>query len=41
MSSSATREVVVNVPVEEFFDLVVQYERYPEFVPQVKATCRR
>ncbi|HZZ84450.1 MAG TPA: SRPBCC family protein [Anaeromyxobacteraceae bacterium] len=37
MSSSATREVVVDVPVERFFDLIVQYERYPEFVPQVKA----
>lgn len=36
MSSSATREVVVDVPVERFFDLIVQYERYPEFVPQVK-----
>ncbi|BDG07718.1 type II toxin-antitoxin system RatA family toxin [Anaeromyxobacter paludicola] len=36
MSSSASREVVVEVPVERFFDLIVQYERYPEFVPQVK-----
>jgi ribosome-associated toxin RatA of RatAB toxin-antitoxin module len=34
-----TKEVVVDVPVERFFDLVVDYARYPEFVPGIKA-CR-
>ncbi len=37
--ASVSREVVVDVPVERFFELVVDYERYPEFVPGVKA-CR-
>jgi coenzyme Q-binding protein COQ10 len=37
--ASVTKEVVIDVPVERFFDLVVDYERYPEFVPGVKA-CR-
>ncbi len=35
--ASVTREVLIDVPVETFFDLVVDYERYPEFVPGVKA----
>jgi coenzyme Q-binding protein COQ10 len=34
-----TKEVLVDAPLEEFFDLVVDYERYPEFVPGIKA-CR-
>jgi ribosome-associated toxin RatA of RatAB toxin-antitoxin module len=34
-----SKEVVVDVPVERFFDLVVDYERYPEFVPGIRA-CR-
>ena len=29
----------IDVPVERFFDLVVDYARYPEFVPGIKA-CR-
>lgn len=39
MASAVTREIVVGVPVERFFDLVVDYARYPEFVPGIKA-CR-
>jgi len=39
MSHKVTREVVVDAPVERFFDLVMDFERYPEFVPGVKA-CR-
>jgi coenzyme Q-binding protein COQ10 len=35
--ASVTKEVLVGAPVEKFFDLVVDYERYPEFVPGVKA----
>jgi ribosome-associated toxin RatA of RatAB toxin-antitoxin module len=32
-------EVEVDVPVERFFELVRDYDRYPEFVPTVKK-CR-
>ncbi|MGZ6098224.1 MAG: type II toxin-antitoxin system RatA family toxin [Myxococcaceae bacterium] len=39
MASSLSKEMVVDVPVERFYDLVVDYARYPEFVPNVKA-CR-
>jgi coenzyme Q-binding protein COQ10 len=35
--ASVTKEVLVDAPVEKFFDLVTDYERYPEFVPGVKA----
>jgi coenzyme Q-binding protein COQ10 len=34
-----TKQVVIDTPVERFFDLVVDYERYPEFVPGIQA-CR-
>ena len=34
-----TREVLVEVPVERFYDIVVDYERYPEFVPGIRR-CR-
>ena len=37
--AAVTKEIVIDVPVERFYDLVVDYERYPEFVPAVK-TCR-
>jgi ribosome-associated toxin RatA of RatAB toxin-antitoxin module len=37
--SVVKREIVVDVPVERFFDLVVDYERYPEFVPGIRK-CR-
>lgn len=33
------REVLVDAPLERFYDLVVDYERYPEFVPGIRA-CR-
>jgi ribosome-associated toxin RatA of RatAB toxin-antitoxin module len=33
------KEIVIEAPVERFYDLVVDYERYPEFVPGIKA-CR-
>lgn len=32
-------EILVAVPVERFFEVVRDYDRYPEFVPTVKA-CR-
>ncbi len=39
MASAVSREIVVDVPVERFFDVLVDYARYPEFVPGIKA-CR-
>jgi ribosome-associated toxin RatA of RatAB toxin-antitoxin module len=39
MASSLSKEMVVEVPVDRFYDLVVDYARYPEFVPGMKA-CR-
>ncbi|WP_242340745.1 MULTISPECIES: type II toxin-antitoxin system RatA family toxin [Anaeromyxobacter] len=37
--AAISREVVIDAPVERFFDLVVDYGRYPEFVPGIHA-CR-
>ena len=34
-----SQEVVVDATVDHFFDVVVDYPRYPEFVPGIKA-CR-
>jgi coenzyme Q-binding protein COQ10 len=34
--AQATRSVTVNVPQEKFFDVVADYEKYPEFLPEVK-----
>jgi ribosome-associated toxin RatA of RatAB toxin-antitoxin module len=34
-----SQEIVIDVPVERFFDLLVDYPRYPEFLPGMKA-CR-
>jgi ribosome-associated toxin RatA of RatAB toxin-antitoxin module len=31
-----TKQVLVDVPVEGFYDIVVDYERYPEFVPGIR-----
>lgn len=39
MSSRVSREIVIAVPRDELFDLIVDYERYPSFVPSVKG-CR-
>jgi coenzyme Q-binding protein COQ10 len=39
MSHAASKEIVIDVPVERFFDLLLDYPRYPEFVPKLKA-CR-
>jgi coenzyme Q-binding protein COQ10 len=32
-----SKEVLVNAAIEAFFDVVVDYARYPEFVPGIKA----
>ncbi len=39
MSSVVSKEVVIDTPVERFYQLIVDYERYPEFVPNLKS-CR-
>ncbi len=39
MASLVSKEVVIEAPAERFFDLVTDYERYPEFVPGIRA-CR-
>jgi len=32
----ATRSIVFNAPVEKCFEIIADYERYPEFLPEVK-----
>jgi coenzyme Q-binding protein COQ10 len=36
-----TREVVVEAGIEAFFDVLIDYPRYPEFVPGIKACTVR
>ncbi len=37
--SVVTRQVLIEAPIEKFYDIVVDYPRYPEFVPGLK-NCR-
>ncbi len=37
--AAVSQEVLIGIPMERFFDLLLDYERYPEFVPNLKA-CR-
>jgi len=37
MASKISKEMVIGVPVERFYDLVVDYESYPAFVPSVRS----
>ncbi len=37
--SVVTKQVLIEAPVEKFYDILVDYERYPEFVPGIKR-CR-
>ncbi len=39
MAKAVSKEVVIDVPPDRFFQLLLDYERYPEFVPNLKA-CR-
>lgn len=32
----ATRSVVFNAPIEKCFEIISDYERYPEFLPEVR-----
>ncbi len=34
--AQATKSVTVNVPPEKLFDVIADYEKYPEFLPEVK-----
>jgi ribosome-associated toxin RatA of RatAB toxin-antitoxin module len=34
-----TKQMVIDAPVERFYEIVVDYERYPEFVPGIRR-CR-
>jgi ribosome-associated toxin RatA of RatAB toxin-antitoxin module len=34
----ATRSIVINAPPDKCFDVITDYERYPEFLPEVKKT---
>jgi ribosome-associated toxin RatA of RatAB toxin-antitoxin module len=34
--AGATRSIVINAPVEKVFDVIIQYERYGEFLSEVK-----
>ncbi|HSD22356.1 MAG TPA: SRPBCC family protein [Anaeromyxobacter sp.] len=37
--AAISREIVIDVPIERFFDLVIDYPSYPEFVPGIHG-CR-
>jgi ribosome-associated toxin RatA of RatAB toxin-antitoxin module len=37
--SVVTKQVVIDAPLERFYEIVVDYERYPEFVPGIRR-CR-
>jgi ribosome-associated toxin RatA of RatAB toxin-antitoxin module len=39
MPAPVAREIEIHVPPEALFDVIVDYDRYPEFVPAVKE-CR-
>lgn len=34
----ASKTVLINAPIEKVFDVITQYERYSEFLPEVKET---
>ncbi|MFB1481620.1 type II toxin-antitoxin system RatA family toxin [Corallococcus sp. RDP092CA] len=34
--AGATRTITINAPVEKVFDVITNYDRYPDFLPEVK-----
>lgn len=39
MSAVVKEQIVIEVPIDRFYEVVVDYEAYPEFVPGIKG-CR-
>src|SRR4051794_1552426 len=39
MAAKLTQEIVIDAPVEKLYQVIVDYGRYPEFVPGIKG-CR-
>jgi ribosome-associated toxin RatA of RatAB toxin-antitoxin module len=37
--AAVTKEILIDAPLEKVFEVVADYERYPEFVPGIRA-CR-
>jgi coenzyme Q-binding protein COQ10 len=37
--AAVTKEILIDAPVDRVFDVIVDYPRYPEFVPGIRA-CR-
>lgn len=35
--ASVTKQVIIEAPLEKVFDIVADYERYPEFVPGIRS----
>ena len=35
--AGATRSIIINAPIEKVFDVITQYEKYGEFLSEVKA----
>ena len=33
----AESEIIIQAPIEQCYDVIVDYERYPEFLPEMKA----
>lgn len=36
--AKAQQSIIVNVPARDFFKVITDYESYPQFLPEVKAT---
>ena len=34
--AQASKSITINVPPERLFDVISDYEKYPEFLPEVK-----
>jgi ribosome-associated toxin RatA of RatAB toxin-antitoxin module len=37
--AAVTKQILIETDIDRFYDIVVDYERYPEFVPGIRA-CR-
>ncbi|MBV70764.1 MAG: cyclase [Myxococcales bacterium] len=35
--NSASQDIVINVPPSQFFDVIADYERYPEILPEMES----